>query len=775
MSPGQMTSRPSPYTRVLSGRLIGPAIFVVALLRLTGLVEPPYAQVIIPMFAAAVAGAVLTWAMATLRVPGFIAFVAQNVGIVATVLLATAGDTLGAWGMPTMETIGVAGETLAAAIDLLRYAAPPVAPTEGLVGILSMVAWVMGAWYGWSLAGGHPIASTFPSAVLFFETAILDRDDPGRMAVIAVLVALAMVLSAITEPTSPVAAATDQEGRPIRRHAHMPTLAAVAAIAAIALSTTPILATVVPEEGTIVWRQGGGFGTGSGVSYDLFVDLQQNLNQPGSQPLFVARLDDPSQRPYWQLATLDQFDGRGWSAGLSTTVRTDSPAEVVELDRGPTRQLRATVLINDLRQDALPVPATPVALSVPADRARSTRARSDGSILIDGRTERGLTYSVLSEVPRPDVERLVSADGEMSPLFAESDIGDNLTATSEPALTEEDRTRFTSLPESTPSELTEFTEDLVEGTSTTFEQAVIVETFLRDPSLFTYDTTVTTGHGSLDLLSWLTDPESLNYRTGYCEQYAAAMGVMLRTLGIGSRVVMGFTPGSTEEIDGELVTVVRSDNAHAWVEAWIDGYGWVRFDPTPRGDGANQGTTEDLVGIDPRVALGLMEDNPTAGPNQPIEGIRGLEREELEGGIPELEGAADTAAPSGGPLPPWTWAALAAVVLLLSIPVMKTMRRRHRLRAIGEGDIDAAWDEIVDRLVDNRREVPASLTPLEVAASTDTSLEPLAWMYTAATYGTRKPNSAEVAFQRADSWIDESSSRGERVREAMSTRSLRRR
>ncbi|MPZ53005.1 MAG: DUF3488 domain-containing protein [Acidimicrobiia bacterium] len=756
-------------------RLLGPAIFLLALARLTGLLEPPYAQLFIPMVAAAVAGALLTWAMASLRMPGVIAFVIQNVGIVATVLLATAGETLGSWGLPTTETIATAGNHLAEAIDLLRFAAPPVAITEGLVGILSMVAWVIGAWYGWSLAGGHAIASTFPSSVLFFEAAILDREEAGVTAAFAVVVVLAIVLSAVIDPHDRGGVtATDSEGKTLRRRSLFPTLLTVVTITALGVVVTPTLATMVPETGTLVWRQGGGFGTGSGVSYDLFVDLQQDLNQPDNQPLFVARLDDNSQRPYWQLATLDQFDGRGWSAGLAPTQRTDTPSEVVAGDRGRTRPLQATVLIHNLRQDALPVPADPVSLTVPPGDEAAIRVRADGSILVDGRTQEGFRYTVESEVPIPDVQSLITDDGEVSPLFAASDAGGRFTASTTPELTDEDRTRYTDLPDSTPEELTDFTEELVAGASTDFEKAVVVESFLRDPSIFTYDTTVTTGHGSLDLLDWLTDPESPNYRTGYCEQFATAMGVMLRSLGIGSRVVMGFTPGTFEEIDGELVTVVRPTNAHAWVEAWVDGYGWVRFDPTPRGDGANVGTTETLVGIDPRVALDLVTEETNTGTNLPIDAISGLQREQLEGGLPE-EGELPSAGQSEAAtsIPFWVWLGTAVVVLLLAIPVFKTIRRRRRLRAIRDGDIDAAWNEIVDRLVDNGREVPDFQTPLEVASSTNPSLEPLAWIYTAATYGTHTPRTAEVAFQRADSWIDESSSHRERLREALSIRSLR--
>lgn len=68
-------------------------------------------------------------------------------------------------------------------------------------------------------------------------------------------------------------------------------------------------------------------------------------------------------------------------------------------------------------------------------------------------------------------------------------------------------------------------------------------------------------------------------KAGYCEYFASAMAVMLRTLGIPARVATGFQSGYFNDVSG--VYVIRASDAHAWVEAWIDGEGWRTFDPTP--------------------------------------------------------------------------------------------------------------------------------------------------------------------------------------------------
>ena len=67
-------------------------------------------------------------------------------------------------------------------------------------------------------------------------------------------------------------------------------------------------------------------------------------------------------------------------------------------------------------------------------------------------------------------------------------------------------------------------------------------------------------------------------RTGYCEHYASAFAVLLRLAGIPARLVTGYQGGEPNPLDDYLI--VRQSDAHAWVEAWLPGQGWTRFDPT---------------------------------------------------------------------------------------------------------------------------------------------------------------------------------------------------
>ena len=68
-------------------------------------------------------------------------------------------------------------------------------------------------------------------------------------------------------------------------------------------------------------------------------------------------------------------------------------------------------------------------------------------------------------------------------------------------------------------------------------------------------------------------------KRGHCEYFASSMAIMLRTLGIPSRVVNGFRTTEFNDLTGNYV--VRASSAHSWVEAYFPNYGWISFDPTP--------------------------------------------------------------------------------------------------------------------------------------------------------------------------------------------------
>jgi transglutaminase-like putative cysteine protease len=107
-----------------------------------------------------------------------------------------------------------------------------------------------------------------------------------------------------------------------------------------------------------------------------------------------------------------------------------------------------------------------------------------------------------------------------------------------------------------------------------YDKAAAIERYLR--TRFGYTLQLPTTEPQDPLANFLFER-----KRGHCEYFASSMAVMLRTLGIPSRVVNGFSGAEFNDLTGNYV--VRAKDAHAWVEAYFPGYGWQTFDPTPAG------------------------------------------------------------------------------------------------------------------------------------------------------------------------------------------------
>jgi hypothetical protein len=107
---------------------------------------------------------------------------------------------------------------------------------------------------------------------------------------------------------------------------------------------------------------------------------------------------------------------------------------------------------------------------------------------------------------------------------------------------------------------------------TPYGAVIAIETWLRSTGGFTYDESPPATGGLPPLAHFVAEG-----KRGYCQHFAGAMALMLRMLGVPARVAAGFTSGTYED-GGWTVT---DHNAHAWVEVWFPGYGWLAFDPTP--------------------------------------------------------------------------------------------------------------------------------------------------------------------------------------------------
>lgn len=172
----------------------------------------------------------------------------------------------------------------------------------------------------------------------------------------------------------------------------------------------------------------------------------------------------------------------------------------------------------------------------------------------------------------------------------------------------------------------------------------------------------------------------LNSRRGFCQQFAGAMTVMLRSLGIPSRVAVGYTGGRYDP-DLKAYRVLDRD-AHSWVEVWFPGEGWIPFDPTPGRSVPNPASVSSPDYAPSRVNVSV---SGLAGSAVGAAGDTGPSTPAPRVPKPKPDPPAPVVAEGGG-ASVWQWVLVGLAVLLLVAPAARVARRLRRRLAGDERD-----------------------------------------------------------------------------------------
>jgi transglutaminase-like putative cysteine protease len=132
--------------------------------------------------------------------------------------------------------------------------------------------------------------------------------------------------------------------------------------------------------------------------------------------------------------------------------------------------------------------------------------------------------------------------------------------------------KYLQVPSAVPARVGELAERITRNAATRYDKVKAIENWLSDNFLYDIDSPIPPeGRDAVDF--FLFDSE-----VGFCEQFASATAIMLRTLDIPVRVVAGYTPGNKNPFTGYYE--VKNSDAHTWVEVWFPNFGWYEFDPT---------------------------------------------------------------------------------------------------------------------------------------------------------------------------------------------------
>jgi protein-glutamine gamma-glutamyltransferase len=271
-----------------------------------------------------------------------------------------------------------------------------------------------------------------------------------------------------------------------------------------------------------------------------------------------------AQPALWRMRVLSLFTGPGW--------RVDSPHP--ELPQPAAQPVEVKVVVRGLANDVMVAPGR-----INAVQAHGTVTPAPGEALrLTPPPRRGDTYQVQASVVRASAEQLQRAPAPTDPrLRAYTSLLPGYgwhSSTVVPLFGQPPDPQVTAtLDLLTPyGPVAALARRLAAGATSQWEVVARVHRYLLEGGRFRYSTNLPRV-GPFPLVDFL-----LGDHAGDCQHFAGAAALLLRLAGVPARVVVGFAPGVPEP-GGRFR--VRDVDAHAWIEVYFQGYGWVAFNPTP--------------------------------------------------------------------------------------------------------------------------------------------------------------------------------------------------
>jgi transglutaminase-like putative cysteine protease len=570
--------------------------------------------------------------------------------------------------VPTRETLSEMARSASAALTAVNEQAAPVEVTAEFVLLTCAGAWaVTAAADGLAFRARQPLLALVPALGLFVFPAVVRASSPAWYTTWFLVGAAGLLLFEgrarlatwgrwVSSPRSRPGSGWRLPLTPAASTGRW--LAAGAGLLAL---TVPWLLPGYGQQAVLDLKDRPGNDTG--VALNPFVSLRTRLANQEDVPVFKVRTTRPER---WRLMVYDRFDGTDFATSRDPRAGL-APFQgriAGELDPDlPSVKVSQTFEIQEFDSFWLPAATAPAQV----DAGRQVLVNEDfASLTVRRKLREGFTYTVVSDVPEIRADHLAGpveyADyPELRPYLD--------TGSLDPDVRELANTLVAEKRAGTP-----------------FEKALAIQDYLRG-DLFTYSLNVPAlSAGGNQLKRFLTQ-----VREGYCEQFAIAMAMMAREVGVPSRVAVGFTQGELVDDYRQVTT----HDAHAWPELWFPKAGWVPFEPTPRGDGqvSTPGYTTTLGRVPQGgSAAGNTPAGPSGGPTT-TGPARGPEPRVNAADDPALGARQDR----GGWLRrPAVLAAMAAVLLVVLVPVVKWTRNALARRRAGHRPRDAVAESYTE-------------------------------------------------------------------------------
>ena len=309
---------------------------------------------------------------------------------------------------------------------------------------------------------------------------------------------------------------------------------------------------------------GGQSGTEDGQVDDTFyygfnTEIDQNLRGTITQKKIVLRIR--SQAPgFWRALAFDKYTGQGWelsrkneSYSISRNNWTYKFSLAVPQIKSDTKRIIQTYTVVSDLPNIIPVLSYPQSVYFPTQQIAMD---SEGSLQSPAGLIEGLTYTTISQVPYRNRKKLGKASLNYPPEIAQY---------------------YLQIPPEIVERVKQTTEELLAKSpkpiNSVYEKALYLAQAIKQNYSLKTD------------LPFFEEDEDLveaflyRYQGGYPDHFATVYTMMLRSIGIPARLVVGFAPGQFNPFTGYYV--VHNTDAYAMTEVYFPQYGWYYFDPLP--------------------------------------------------------------------------------------------------------------------------------------------------------------------------------------------------
>ena len=296
-------------------------------------------------------------------------------------------------------------------------------------------------------------------------------------------------------------------------------------------------------------------GSGPELSRDVMFTVM--TGELGPIPA-AANVPISAPRHYWRSYTFDVYSGAGWVSSHVESHETPAGQALFEIPPG-YKVLKQDFVMKHGDEGSLYWSGSLYRSDTPFEAAWRTPPGQAYPLAVDpfrgadlyGALNSKPVYQVESLVQQVSVEQLRAAGREF-PDFIQQ--------------------RYTQLPSNVPERVYALARDLTSAAISPYDEAKAIETYLRANYPYTLD--VPLPPNGVDVADYFL----FDLKKGYCDYYATAMVVMARSVGLPARLVMGYASGTYNSESAEYI--VTAADAHAWVEIYFSGIGWVEFEPT---------------------------------------------------------------------------------------------------------------------------------------------------------------------------------------------------